>query len=224
MTTRLRILVKYWNFIWKYWFRQERWLASLKKNYFSRFLSIANANLLAIFLKNAVNIQFKGNALGESDILRDPLRSRPRNSCKYSFPKEESREPRIVCCETRPRRDGLSSLLSRSKEMERKLIEAVNVNTRMDVRDRKSGLVNWLTVSPLYFFSDGKRECAFSLFFPLRRPSPPETVFSPSRSFAALFWYLLRFLSLTFSLALFRFITERIERSYAVRSCIWPAI
>lgn len=34
--------------------------------------------------------------------------------------------------------------------MERKLIGAVNVNTWIDARDRKSGLANWLTVSPLY--------------------------------------------------------------------------
>lgn len=40
--------------------------------------------------------------------------------------------------------------VSESKEMERKLIGAVNVNTWIDARDRKSGLANWLTVSPLY--------------------------------------------------------------------------
>lgn len=55
-----------------------------------------------------------------------------------------------------------------SKEMERKLIGAVNVNTRMDVHDRKSGLVNWLTVSPL--FPSSSRVCS------LRRLAP-----SPSR-------------------------------------------
>lgn len=45
---------------------------------------------------------------------------------------------------------NILSSLSESKEMERKLIGAVNVNTRIDVRDRKSGLANWLTVSSLY--------------------------------------------------------------------------
>lgn len=42
------------------------------------------------------------------------------------------------------------SSLSETKEMEGKLIGTVNVNTWIDVRDRKSGLVNWLTVSLLY--------------------------------------------------------------------------
>lgn len=70
--------------------------------------------------------------------------------------------------------------------MERKLIEAVNVNTRMDVRDRKSGLVNWLTVSPLYLLPT--EDSALRALPSLCPPPPflivltPETIVSPSRS------------------------------------------
>lgn len=60
-----------------------------------------------------------------------------------------------------------------SKEMERKLIGAVNVNTRMDVRDRKSGLVNWLTVSPSF---------SLSLSSDSFHRLSSETTVSPSRS------------------------------------------
>lgn len=49
--------------------------------------------------------------------------------------------------------------------MERKLIGAVNVNTWIDARDRKSGLANWLTVSPLYPL------LPFFLLFPFLFPS-----------------------------------------------------
>lgn len=94
----------------------------------------------------------------------------------------------------------------------------------MDVRDRKSGLVNWLTVSPLYL-PMGDSAFRAPLFLP---PSHPLSHRPYSRNhrfafpiFAALSRYLLRFLPLP---ALFRLTTDQIERSYAVRSCIWPAV
>lgn len=83
--------------------------------------------------------------------------------------------------ESRKRRDGLSNL-SRSKEMERKLIGAVNVNTRMDVRDRKSGLANWFTVSPLYPLAPPSKECSLLPSLPCCFHRTPESAVSPSRS------------------------------------------
>lgn len=233
----LRIVIKHWNFIWKYWCRDKRSLASLKKRYFSRFRPSRMVNLFAIFPKNSVSIQFKENA--KSDILRDPLGSRPRNSCRCSFPKEalKSRESSAVR-RLRPRDEmAFPPFYLAAKEMERKLIEAVNVNTRMDVRDRKSGLVNWLTVSPLYFLSDGKRErVSFLLLSYLHLFLSPLllllflftslfVILSPKTLFAFSFLISSSFPPpLPFSLTLFRFITERIERSFAVRSCIWLVI
>jgi len=117
-----------------------------------------------------------------------------------NFPKEdlEGSKSRIVRYESASQRDGLSLFLSRSKEMERKLIGAVNVNTRMDVRDRKLGLVNWLTVSPLFLLREIVLSARYPPSLPLSRRSYPQNCFA-FPIFAVLSRYLLRFLLLRLS-------------------------
>lgn len=222
----IRILIKYPNLVWKRRFGRRYHSFHLRRVASSSVLTHLRKSQSPsqIAEKLRVNIWFKRNALGESDILCD----RGRRTHANMSPKRRPRGLRIAnrplrVCEAR-RRPFLP--LSRSKEMERKLIGAVNVNTRMDVRDRKSGLVNWLTVSPLYLLPMG--DSALRALLP--PPPPPllflialipETIVSPSRSSPL---YLDIFFVFSLSGSLFRLTTDQIERSYAVRSCIWPAV
>lgn len=173
---------------------------------------------LLIAEKHRVNVWFTRNALGESDVLCDSYDRGRITHANMSFPE---RRPRGFQIANRSPRVGEARwpflLLSRSEEMGRKLIGAVNVNTRMDVRDRKSGLANWLTVSPLYLpvgdsalrappsFSSSLLQKASFRLPDLRRSISISSSFSPSP-------------------APFRLTTDQIERSYAVRACIWPAV